>query len=64
MILKYTDFILENMDLSKSILNKKMKAYEKIKDLLQKNLGYIGKFTEYLFHENIGFKELEEYNKK
>lgn len=55
----YNNFINENIERSKSIINKKMLDYEKLKVLLSKNLGYIGKFTEYLFNENIPYNELE-----
>lgn len=54
----YGDYILENMDLAKSIVNRKMEDFEKLKTLLSSNLGYIGKFTEYLFKEDIPYKEL------
>jgi hypothetical protein len=47
------------MERSKSIFAKKVEAYDKLKDLLSKNLGYIGKFTEYLFEENIKMSDLE-----
>ena len=59
MIYKYNQFIKENMERSKSIFAKKVEAYDKLKDLLSKNLGYIGKFTEYLFEENIKMSDLE-----
>lgn len=49
----------ENMALAKSIISKKMEAFDKLKELLKSNLGYIGKFTEYLMNENIPYKELE-----
>jgi hypothetical protein len=52
-------FIFENMDKAKSIFNKKVQDFEKLKTLLQKNLGYIGKFTEYLLNDNIPYSELE-----
>lgn len=40
-----------------------MAAFDKLKNLLSKNLGYIGKFTEYLLHENIKYEDLVElYN--
>lgn len=54
-IKKYDGFINENMDQAKSIIAKKMAAFDKLKKLLSKNLGYIGKFTEYLLHENIKY---------
>lgn len=52
-------FIFENMDKAKSIFNKKVQDFEKLKALLQKNLGYIGKFTEYLLNDNVPYNELE-----
>jgi len=40
-----------------------MATFDKLKNLLSKNLGYIGKFTEYLLHENIKYEDLVElYN--
>jgi len=50
----------ENLNQARSIIAKKMEAFDKLKDLLKKNLGYIGKFTEYLMNENIPFEALEE----
>lgn len=52
-------FVFENMDKAKSIFNKKVQDFEKLKALLQKNLGYIGKFTEYLLNDNVPYNELE-----
>jgi hypothetical protein len=49
----------ENMAMAKSIISKKMEGFDKLKNLLSKNLGYIGKFTEYLMNENIPFSDLE-----
>lgn len=51
--------LFENMEKAKSIISKKMEAFDKLKDLLKNNLGYIGKFTEYLMDENIPYNELE-----
>lgn len=63
-IKKYDSFINENMDQARSIIGKKMAAFDKLKVLLAKNLGYIGKFTEYLIEENVVYEDLEElYNK-
>jgi len=59
MIKKYNVFIKENMDMDKSIINKKVSEFKKLKTLLSKNIGYIGKFTEYLMNENIPYEELE-----
>ena len=53
-IKKYDNFVNENMEMAKSIIAKKMDAFDKLKTLLSKNIGYIGKFTEYLMDENIG----------
>ena len=63
-IKKYSGFINENMDQAKSIISKKMVAFDKLKVLLSKNLGYIGKFTEYLMDENVAYEDLEELYKK
>ena len=62
-IKKYDGFINESMDQARSLIAKKMAAFDKLKELLSKNLGYIGKFTEYLLHENIKYEDLVElYN--
>jgi 23S rRNA pseudouridine2605 synthase len=62
-IKKYDGFINENMDQARSLIAKKMDAFDKLKSLLSKNLGYIGKFTEYLLNENIKYEDLVElYN--
>ncbi len=58
-IKKYDNFVNENMEMAKSIIAKKMDAFDKLKTLLSKNIGYIGKFTEYLMDENIGYSDLE-----
>jgi hypothetical protein len=53
----------ENLNKAKSIISKKMEAFDKLKVLLARNLGYIGKFTEYLMNENIPYDALVElYN--
>lgn len=44
----------------KSIVNNKLNDYELIKKLLEHNKGYIGKFTEYIFCENVDYKSLED----
>jgi hypothetical protein len=49
----------ENMAMAKSIIAKKMDGFEKLKTLLKSNLGYIGKFTDYLMNENIPLSDLE-----
>lgn len=59
----YINYVNENMDMAKSIISKKMDAFEKLKTLLSKNIGYIGKFTDYLYNENIPYTELEELYK-
>jgi hypothetical protein len=57
--MKYIKSFNENMALAKSIISKKMDGFEKLKTLLSKNIGYIGKFTDYLYNENIPYSELE-----
>lgn len=65
MILKnFNTFVNENMAMAKSIVSKKMDAFEKLKDLLSKNIGYIGKFTDYLMYENISYEQLENLYKQ
>lgn len=49
----------ENMSMAKSIISKKIEGFDKLKEILAKNLGYIGKFTEYLMNENIPVQDLE-----
>lgn len=58
MIKRYNTFVNENMDMAKSIVAKKMEAFDKLKTLLSKNMGYIGKFTEYLMNDNITYDQL------
>jgi hypothetical protein len=59
-IKKFNDFkLFENMDRAKKIFNKKVEDFEKLKEMLSKNIGYMGKFTEYLFNENIPIAELQ-----
>ncbi len=57
--MKYLIPFNENMALAKSIISKKMDGFEKLKTLLSKNIGYIGKFTDYLINENIPLSDLE-----
>jgi hypothetical protein len=57
--MKYLKTYNENMSLAKSIISKKMEGFDKLKSLLSKNLGYIGKFTDYLMNENIPYSDLE-----
>ena len=53
----------ENLNQARSIIAKKIEAFDKLKVLLAKNLGYIGKFTDYLMNENIPYDDLVElYN--
>jgi hypothetical protein len=47
------------MSLAKSIISKKMEAFDKLKTLLANNLGYIGKFTQFLMEENVPYNDLE-----
>lgn len=63
-IKKYDNFINENMAQAKSIIAKKMESFEKLKNLLSKNVGYIGKFTDYLMYENIAYENLEQLYKQ
>lgn len=57
--MKYLRSFNESMDLAKSIISKKMAAFDKLKNLLSSNIGYIGKFTEFLFEEGIPYENLE-----
>jgi hypothetical protein len=56
--MKYLKSFNENMNMAKSIVSKKIEAFDKLKELLSKNLGYIGKFTQYLIEENVPYNEL------
>ena len=56
---RYSFINERNMDMAKSIMKKKTDSFEKLKSLLSKNIGYIGKFTDYLMNENIPYDELE-----
>jgi hypothetical protein len=62
--MRYLKSFNENMALAKSIVSKKMEAFDKLKSLLSKNLGYIGKFTDYLMSENIPYSDLENLYKE
>jgi len=55
----YVSYIKEDLQLAESIIKKKMNDYELLKKILTKNIGYLGKFTEYLMHENIPVSELK-----
>jgi hypothetical protein len=60
MIKKFNHYrIFEDVNLSKKILNQKLEEYEKLRELLKKNEGWLGKFTEFLIKKNIGLDELE-----
>lgn len=52
--------IFENLSQAKSILNKKIDGFERLKDILKDNLGFMGKFSEYFLNENVPIKDLEE----
>lgn len=52
-----------NISQANSIISKKMDAFNKLKDLLKNNMGYIGKFTEFLMNNNIPFEDLEKLYK-
>ncbi len=58
--MKYLYKFNENMAMAKSIVSKKIEGFEKLKDLLSKNIGYIGKFTQFLMEENVPYSELEQ----
>ncbi|MDY0270625.1 hypothetical protein [Trichloromonas sp.] len=55
----YNLFVNENLQQAKSIINRKLSDFEKLKELVGKNIGYIGKLTDYLFNENVPYIELE-----
>lgn len=59
MIKKYSEFLFENLNRSKSILKSKLDDYEKLKKLLtdENAMGYMGKFTELLFN-GVPYNEL------
>jgi hypothetical protein len=57
--MKYIKSFNENMSMAKSIISKKIEGFDKLKNILSKNLGYIGKFTEYLMNENVPISDLE-----
>jgi len=50
-MLKYSEFLVENVQRSKAIIAQRMKDYESLKDRLTRDntLGYLGKLTELLF---------------
>ena len=43
---------------AKSIVSRRLEDYERVKNLLEPNIGYVGQFTHYLFNENIPYDEL------
>ena len=52
-MLKYSEFLAENVQRSKAIIAQRMKDYESLKERLTKDntLGYLGKLTELLFRD-------------
>lgn len=62
--MKYLKLFNENMGAAKAVISRKMEAFDKLKVLLSKNMGLIGKFTEYLMDENISYNDLESLYKK
>jgi hypothetical protein len=61
---RYESFVFENRDLARRILTKSNldetdRVYIRIRELLQKNPGYLGLFTYYNKSENIGFGRLK-----
>jgi hypothetical protein len=62
--MKYIKRFNENISYAKSLISKKLEGFDKLKNLLSKNMGYIGKFTEYLMNENIPYEELENLYKE
>lgn len=60
MIIKnWENFISENVQRAKSFVAKKLESWEKLKEMLKANPGYLGKFTEYLFDDKVPLEELE-----
>ena len=59
MIYNFDQFINETLQKSQSIIKNKMEAYEKIKEFLvsKNSIGYLGKFTEFLFN-GVPYNEL------
>jgi len=54
----------ESIARAKSFIGNKMQQYEKLKEILSKNPGYVGQMTEWLFDYKIPLNELENlYNK-
>jgi hypothetical protein len=58
-IKRWDNFIVENVQRAKSFIAKKLETWEKLKEMLKSNPGYIGKFTEYLFDDKISLEDLE-----
>jgi hypothetical protein len=71
MITKFKDFdsINENMSKARAVLRQSGKTqtnpdFVKLRNLLSNNMGYIGKFTEWMFLKNISYDQLESlYNR-
>lgn len=59
MIYSFDQFITETLQKSQSIIKSKMESYEKIKEFLvgKSSIGYLGKFTEFLFN-GVPYNEL------
>ncbi len=59
MIKRYNEFVFENLNKSKSILKSKLDDYEKLKKFLtdENAMGYMGKYTEFLFN-GVPYNEL------
>ncbi len=54
----------ESIARAKSFIGNKMQQYEKLKEILSKNPGYVGQMTEWLFDEKIPLNDLENlYNR-
>ena len=65
MIKNYQEFIFEDVKRSESIIKNRMNDYQKLKDFLTKNnkIGYLGKFTEFLFSAVPYSEIINLYNK-
>lgn len=58
-IKRWDNFVVENVHRAKSFISKKLETWEKLKEMLKSNPGYIGKFTEYLFDDKVSLEDLE-----
>ena len=61
--------LFENVQQSKKILKElnipeTNEEYVELREILKRNIGYLGKFTEWLFNYDISLEELEELYKK